>query len=190
MRKINLLSIWVFLFIANVSAFGHPESGIRLDPPVEDASPVTGAPAINCPAYGQNLQINNKQVLHWKRTTQNQFRERGHISGMVVEIFPDRNGHEHFVVNIGSYFEDTIEVIYNQDFGALPGLKIGMRAEACGDYITSIAQSGPYPPSPVGGIIHWVHKNPSRKGHDPGFLILDGKIYGQDMSKAGEPLRP
>lgn len=140
---------------------------------------------LTCIAYGRNLPINNQQVLHWKRTTPNQFQERGHVIGPITYIFPDRNGHDHFVINIGRTDQDTLEVIYNQDFGVTPEPRIGMMVEACGDYITSTAQSGPYPPSPVGAIIHWVHINPAGRGHDPGFLVMDGILCGQDVSNPG-----
>ena len=60
-----------------------------------------------------------------------------------------------------------------------------MSIEACGDYITSTAQSGPYPPSPDGAILHWVHMNPAGRGHDAGFLAINGTLYGQDAANAG-----
>ena len=146
--------------------------------------------APDCPAFGwpnhvQNLPINNPQVLHWERTTANQYQDRGHVSGPITEIFPDKNGHHHFSIQVGTNATDLIEVIYNEDFGALPDLQVGMTVEACGDYITSTAQSGPYPPSPDGAIIHWVHANPSGKGHPPGYLIVNGVLCGQDTAHAG-----
>jgi hypothetical protein len=158
---------------------------------------VAGAQAADqapeCLAYGRALPINNQQVLHWKRTTKNQFRERGNIQGTVTQILPDRNSHAHFVIQIGKGGNDTIEVIYNEDFGKMPTPKIGAVVQACGDYITSTAQSGPYPASPVGAIIHWVHMNPRGRGHDPGFTMVDGVLYGMDIENAGprrhEPFR-
>lgn len=138
-----------------------------------------------CLAYGRPLPINNDQALHWKRTTPNQFQERAHVSGVVSNVYPDKNGHEHFQLNIGKHGEDTVEIIYNQDFGAVPPVRVGTRVEACGDFITSTAQSGPYPPSPDGAIVHWVHMNPKGKGHDAGFLVVDGKLCGQDAEHAG-----
>jgi hypothetical protein len=139
----------------------------------------------SCPAYGRDLPINNEQVIHWKRNTPNQFRERANISGKVVQVFPDTNGHEHFVIQIGKQADDTIEVIYNKDFGAMPEPPMGASVQACGDYITATARSGPYPPSPVGAIIHWVHMNPRGRGHDPGFVVMDGVLYGMDAENAG-----
>ena len=150
-----------------------------------------------CIAYNHPIPVNNSQVLHWKRTTSNQFQERGHIQGTLSVVYPDRNGHKHMQVQIGhalsaSTFlnsEDVIEVIYNEDFGKLPKLQTGMVVEACGDYITSTAQSGPYPPSPDGAIVHWVHMNPSHVGHPAGYLVLDGVIYGQNVAGAGKKRR-
>lgn len=138
-----------------------------------------------CPSYGRPLAVNNEQVLHWKRTTPNQFRERANVKGVVTRVFPDKTGHEHFEIAIGKRYEDVLEVIYNTDFGAIPEVVPGMEIQACGDYITATAQSGPYPPSPSGAIIHWIHMNPSGKGHDPGFLMIDGELYGQDATNAG-----
>jgi hypothetical protein len=141
--------------------------------------------APECPAYGHDLPLNNEQVLHWKRTTNNQFQERAHVEGQIVRLFPDATGHHHFEIQIGHGGADTIEVIYNEDFGKLPPLRKGVEVEACGDYITAKAQSGPYPPSPAGAIVHWVHANPDGKGHPPGFLVVDGALCGQDTQNAG-----
>ncbi len=138
-----------------------------------------------CLSNGVDLPVNNAQVLKWKKSTKNSFKERGHVKGPVSDLYSDRNGHAHFQIKIGDDRNDTLEVIYNEDFGALPDvIDVGTMVEACGDYITSIAQSGPYPASPDGGIIHWVHLNP-RPGHPSGFLIIKGKVYGTDIENAG-----
>lgn len=131
------------------------------------------------------LEVNNEQVLHWMRTTANQYRDRARVRGEVTEVYPDKNGHEHFAIRIGRKDTDTIEIIYNQDFGAVPLVQEGMIVEACGDYITSTAPSGPYPASPDGAIVHWVHRNPKNQGHPHGYLMLDGVLYGADTSNAG-----
>jgi len=136
---------------------------------------------------GRNiLLIDNDQVIRWKNNTQNQFEQRAHVAGNVVRIFPDRNGHDHFEIQIGRNPDDVLEVVYNQNFGSIPSVRLGMEVEACGDYITSIAQSGPYPPSPSGAIIHWVHFNTRGGGHDDGFVAIDGYLYG-DMAPRAQP---
>jgi len=128
---------------------------------------------------GTPISIDNAQVIRWKTTTPNQFLARGHVQGIVRDIYPDHNGHHHFAIDLDSNPNDAIEVIYNIDFGELPSIKIGMKVEACGDYITSIAPTGQYQPSPNGAIIHWVHRNPKPQGHKSGYLVIDGLLYGQ-----------
>jgi hypothetical protein len=128
-----------------------------------------------CLAHGNPLNVINDQVLNWKATTANAFLARARIQGTVDQLFPDHSGHRHFSLKIGPQASDHVEVIYNLSFGKLPTPKIGDSAEACGDYITSIAQTGSYPASPDGGIIHWVHRSPH--GHEPGYVILNGIKY-------------
>ena len=137
-----------------------------------------------CLSGRQSLPVDNDQVLSWKKTTANQFLGRAHVEGTLIEVYPDRNGHDHFKIQIGPARTDTLEIIYNQEFGALPSMHPGMRIEACGDYITSIAQSGAYPPSPDGAILHWVHKNPRGNGHDSGYVVVDGTLYGWSFGQA------
>jgi hypothetical protein len=129
-----------------------------------------------CLDHGKPLNVMNEQVLKWKTTTANAFLARGRIQGTVDQLFPDHSGHRHFSLKIGPQPTDHIEVIYNLSMGNLPVPTIGMTAEACGDYITSIAQTGSYPPSPDGGIIHWVHRSTGGK-HEPGYVILNGIKY-------------
>lgn len=123
---------------------------------------------------GNILPINNSQVIEWKHNTPNQFLERGHVLGRITKIYPDKSGHDHFQVNIDG--RDTIEFVYNEDFGGLPQLKTGMIAEGCGDYITSNVPTSKYPASPDGAILHWIHMSTGRHLH--GFLKLNNNIYG------------
>ena len=141
-----------------------------------------------CPAHGENLGVDNQQVLQWKQSEPNGYRTRAHVLGYVVGQVPDRNGHDHFIIQIGKAPSEVLEVVYNQEFGALPNIENGMQVEACGDFIQSYAQNGPYPPSPAGAIIHWVHVNPHLQGngHDSGYLIINGQMYGTEISN-GSP---
>ena len=132
----------------------------------------------------QVLPVNNDMVLNWKRSTHNQYRNRGHIYGSLARIYPDKTGHHHLEVQIGQNAGDTIEVIYNEDFGKMPELHLGSVIEACGDYITANAQAGGYPPSPAGAIVHWVHMSPN-PGHASGYVVVDGVVCGQDAEDAG-----
>ncbi|HAR42465.1 MAG TPA: hypothetical protein DCS07_07510 [Bdellovibrionales bacterium] len=126
----------------------------------------------------EQLSIDNEQVLDWKSNTANQFLGRARVQGPITKLYPDRNNHAHFVIKLGPKPGDTLEVVYNYNFGKLPRLQPGMQVEACGDYITSTAQSGNYAPSPDGAIIHWVHKNPKGRGHESGYVVIDNVLYG------------
>lgn len=128
-----------------------------------------------CLDHGRPLDIINEQVLNWKETTANAYLARARISGVVDQVYSDHSGHRHFSLKIGTEAQDHIEVIYNLQFGNLPTPSIGDKAEACGDYITSIARTGRYPPSPAGAIIHWVHRSSGH--HEPGYVILNGVKY-------------
>ena len=147
------------------------------------AGSLQAAPMPPCLANGSPLAQNDAQVETWEDTTANQFLSRGHIAGKIVAIYPDHNGHKHFGVQIGASAEDAIEVIYNLSFGALPPLAVGMDVEACGDYITSTAPSGPYPASPDQAILHWVHGSHSH--HPAGYVAIQGVVYGQGAGNGG-----
>jgi hypothetical protein len=149
----------------------------------------------DCPAYAKKLQYqgkpynlvsnNNSQVLGWKSAAQNQFEGRAHVQGAIVRVYPDRNGHHHFAIQIGPDAGDTVEIVYNEDFGPTPPPAVGMQVEACGDYITSVGpSSGPngevYPASPDGALVHWVHMAPPRSNHTSGYLVLGGVLTGQE----------
>ncbi len=132
-----------------------------------------GAQVPECLANGRALAVNDADVEHWEDTTASHFQGRAHIVGKVIGFFPDQTGHNHFSVQIGATGEDAIELIYNQSFGRLPVLAVGMTVEACGDYITDLA-------SPDKAIIHWVHKSNSAS-HASGYVAIDGEVYGQDL---------
>lgn len=145
--------------------------------PTDDAMGAQGAPA--CMDAGRRLEIDNEQALHWKRTTPNQFKARARIAGILIREYPDRPSHGHLQVQIGPRADDTIEAIFNEDFGRLPNdLRPGARVEACGDYITSNAPTDRYQASPDGAIIHWLHYSPRPRSHDHGWFMIDGVVYG------------
>lgn len=140
---------------------------------------------------GQTLEINAAEVIHWKHNTPNQYENRGHIQGNISKVYDNKNGHRHFEVTFHDKSdEDTIEIVYNESFGAMPELQLGMNVEVCGDYITATDVSGPYPPSPDGAILHWVHENPSGKGHPDGFVIIEGTVYGYGRAQTEKSSEP
>jgi hypothetical protein len=149
------------------------------------ATAAKAASAPDCVDRGVALPIINDQVLHWKTSTPNQFMARARVAGPVTKVYPDHSGHHHFEIQLGAGPADFLEVIFNEAFGAVPAIHAGMQIEACGDYITSTAQSGPYPRSPDDAIIHWVHASPNPTRHPSGYLVIDGVLYGQDTGHAG-----
>jgi hypothetical protein len=133
---------------------------------------------------GAVLPINNAAMIHLKTTTPNQFLARAHVQGVIGNIYPDHNGHNHFEAILGPNPGDSVELIYNQSFGALPRLVAGMTVEACGDFINSDAATSQYPASPDNAIMHWIHKNP-HGSHPSGFLIINGVLDGQGNGGPG-----
>lgn len=136
---------------------------------------------------GSVLGLMDNQVMRWERSTPNQFLARAHVAGSIVEVYPDQNGHHHFAIQIGPAPSNRLEVVYNEDFGSVPPVQTGSTVEACGDYITSTAQSEQYPASPDGAIIHWVHLSPNPNKHPSGYLMIDGTLYGQDPQPSSGP---
>jgi hypothetical protein len=133
-----------------------------------------------CPnGMGGALAFNNAQVLQWKKTTSDQYHDRALVQGKVTKVYPDHTGHTHFAIDLNGDTSGDLEVIYNDEFGALPRIQVGLMVIACGDYITVGPQARL--PSPNGAIIHWVHYNPgTRDGgrHPHGFVVIGGKPYG------------
>lgn len=133
------------------------------------------------------LPVMNEQVLAWKVNTPNQTLKRARVSGVLVKVVQSRKSHEHFEVRIGEGERDSIEIIYNSDFGDMSDLRPGAQVDACGDYITARASNGRHPPSPMGAILHWVHFNPGdRDGgrHEHGYVWIDGVLYGHGYDRA------
>jgi hypothetical protein len=126
---------------------------------------------------GQDVPVDDAQVLVWKQTTANQTLERAHVTGTITQLYPDQTGHQHFEIQIGPDSGDTLEVVYDTQSGSIPNLEIGDSVEACGDYITSDAATSRYPASPDGAIIHWVHRADGHSKHPDGFTIVNGVIY-------------
>ncbi|MBU6152853.1 MAG: DUF3465 domain-containing protein [Bdellovibrionales bacterium] len=162
------------------------ESGLRLRSRVHLVSIFlflfTTATALASPAclnfLGEEIQLNNEQVLNWKKVTPNQYLDRAKVKGVVQDIYPARKTHYHFQIKIGPKEKDTLELIYNISFGAIDRIVPGMNVVACGDYITSNAPTEVYQPSPDGAIIHWLHRSPRPNRHPHGYLELDGVVYG------------
>ena len=131
---------------------------------------------------GQILPVDDENVLQMKVSTKNSYLARAHISGVITNLYSDRTGHKHFQLHIGPQVSDTIEVVYNEDFGKTSNVVIGATAEACGDYITSNRDAA-FKASPDGAIIHWVHRSPDLNRHASGFLLINGVLVGQNAGQ-------
>ncbi|MBC7530950.1 MAG: hypothetical protein H7318_05170 [Oligoflexus sp.] len=162
--------------LPNGTGPGGASSHEGITSPEEVPSQVSSQ-AMTCYSGRKEIGLNNEEVISWSDSTKNGYHSRGHISGTIIEVFHSSSSHKHISVQIGATEEDAVEVIYNEAFGHLPVLAAGMSIEACGDYITSTAQTGWTPASPDRGVIHWVHSS-SSNNHDSGFVILDGQLYG------------
>lgn len=123
---------------------------------------------------GNVLPQMDQTVINWKETTNNQWKSRAHVTGTVDQIFPDATGHHHFEISMGPDAQDTLEVIYNEGFGATPQIQVGDQIEACGDYVTAYSGQGA---SPSGALIHWIHQSDTPK-HPDGYLMVNGVLYG------------
>lgn len=131
----------------------------------------------------QAIGVNNTEVLYWRDSPQvpNGFQNRANVTGVVLGIYPDATGHNHFLIQIGPNSTDELEVVYNEEFGALPQITRGMQVHACGDFVKSDAPFNGYQASPAGALVHWIHATDT-PNHPGGFLELDGVVYGQDLS--------
>ncbi len=132
---------------------------------------------------GQALPVDDANVLQMKVSTKNSFLARAHVAGVISHLYNDATGHKHFQLKIGPQATDTLEVVYNEDFGKTSEVAVGAQVEACGDYITSNVDSR-YKASPDGAIIHWVHRSPDLNRHASGFLIINGAVVGQSDNHA------
>lgn len=134
---------------------------------------------------GNPMQVDNQRVIDLKKNTKNQYKDRAFITGVLVGVLKDRQSHLHLDVFLGETLggkgkDSDIEIIYNKAFDAVDtrALRPGVEVSACGDFINAFDSAGRYPPSPVGAIIHWTHMAP-RPPHQHGFLVIDGRLYGQ-----------
>ncbi|MBO9667159.1 MAG: hypothetical protein J7501_10135 [Bdellovibrio sp.] len=132
-----------------------------------------------CKDGNDNLDISNSKVLTWREHMEAKFQARALIKGTIVGVIEARQNHVHFEVDLDndlSTSDDRLEVIYNIKFGDVPDNRPGDTLVACGDFIVD-----PY--SPMKAVLHWVHKNPKGKGHEDGFLWINGNLTGQVSGK-------
>lgn len=88
--------------------------------------------------------------------------------GVVQKMLPDDNDgsrHQRFIVALAS--GQTLLIAHNVD---LASRVVGLRE---GDVVSF---SGEYEWNPEGGVIHWTHRDPSKR-HAAGWIKHNGKVY-------------
>lgn len=135
-----------------------------------------GARAPECLSGGRDLPVNDSQVLDWETSTRPGFHGRAHVRGPISRLFPDMRGHQHFLVEIGPEPSDGIEIVFDTEYGKIQGLATGGQVEACGDFINTTGEEGHG--SYTSSIIHWVHDPFGYSSHEPGYVTLNGVLYG------------
>ncbi len=128
------------------------------------------------------ISVDNQSALRFKSEEKNGALTRAFIRGRIISAPVRQGDHDRFSISIGSGPRDTVEVIYNVDFGSMPAFSRGDDVVVCGDFINSFAQNGRYKPSPDGAIIHWVHYNPGDRStaHEHGFIQIETDLVGFD----------
>lgn len=144
--------------------------------------------------HSKVLSLTNSQVLQLKQEKDAR-PVRALVAGKVSRVFQttcNNKGtcHDHFEIQIGSDSKDILEVVYSNDFGALPKVQVGAEIQTCGDFINTSAQGrGRGPVSPSGAIIHWVHKS-GCMDHENGYVAIDGKLFGFGDDRKARPCSP
>lgn len=185
MQKTIAMFVWGFVCLTLATSVDAHAKKKHYNPPSQgdttESAPV-GVPECLDKDRRAIQGNNNSEVLKWKTQTPNQYHDRALIVGKFVKVLLDRQSHLQFEVDLSNGSSDGvsehIEIIYNKEFGEIPAIPAGASIAACGDYITASAQSGPYPPSPMGAIIHWVHASNNPQKHANGYVMVNGKVFG------------
>ena len=147
MKKLVLIGL-VFAAIY----FGVRESGFT--PQDQEASTnASGDSTVSALATAYQNQQSNVQVQG---------------SGRVTKVLADDNDgsrHQRFVVALSS--GQTLLIAHNIDLSPrVAGLREG----------DTVSFSGEYEWNPEGGVVHWTHRDPSKR-HPPGWIRHNGKVY-------------
>ena len=88
--------------------------------------------------------------------------------GVVNRVLSDDNDgsrHQRFIVALGS--GQTLLISHNIDVAPrVAGLREG----------DTVSFAGEYDWNPEGGVIHWTHRDPSKR-HPPGWIRHNGEVY-------------
>jgi hypothetical protein len=121
-----------------------------------------------------SLNIDNQKALNFKEMMSKGDKTRAFVSGLIIQITENRQGHSHFEIDLDSNpltSSDRIEAVFNNEYGPLPEVFGGEKVFLCGDFIVD-----PY--SPFQAVIHWLHKSYNTKKHDHGFMVINDQVFG------------
>ena len=148
----------------------------------EDLNSTWADPAPPCLSADRKSALSNmnQQVYQWLMVDPSGQFHRALITGTITNLYGVQKGqeeHTHFAIDINGDQRGDVEVIYQDDFGALPPLKVGMQITACGDYKTEQM------PSSMHGFIHYVHSNDGERdngtcSHPDGYLMINNTVIG------------
>ena len=170
MLKNRLLLIVLFaLLVAGTQLARYTQSPSQpQNTPTSVTTTQTPQPAVATPSVKTTQPAANfEQILQQAyQNRQGNLQIQG--SGRVIKTLPDDtqgSRHQRFIVKLAS--GQTLLFAHNIDLAPkIRGLKKG----------DTIAFNGEYEWSEQGGVIHWTHKDPSRR-HADGWLEHEGQRY-------------
>jgi hypothetical protein len=130
------------------------------------SAPQSTAPQSTVPQSNQVLSGNDEALARAFKQRARNLQVEG--QGIVQKVFSDDNDgsrHQRFIVALAS--GQTLLIAHNID---LAPRVVGLRE---GDVVSF---SGEYEWNPEGGVIHWTHRDPSKR-HPAGWIKHNGKVY-------------
>jgi hypothetical protein len=132
----------------------------------------------DCYIYGNQVQVNNSQILQLKATSADGTIAGALVTGTFVKYYKINKAAEQidFEIRIGDGPNDTIEVFHGSFDQVVPHLKPGDQVAACGVYTTNRDGGYETPKSPDGASVSQT--NDSYNGYqENGYLVVNGKVY-------------
>lgn len=121
----------------------------------------------NVPSSGNSAHIDNKRVAAHSDSIPASGRQFSG-KGTVIKVLSDDNvgsRHQRFILKLPS--SRTILIAHNIDIAPrVPSIKVG----------DTISFNGEYESNAKGGVVHWTHRDPSKR-HAAGWLQKNGKKY-------------
>lgn len=129
-------------------------------------APQSSAPPSTVPQSTKALSGNDETLARAFEQRKRNFQVEG--QGVVRRVLSDDNDgnrHQRFIVALAS--GQTLLIAHNID---LAPRVVGLRERDV------VSFSGKYEWNPEGGVIHWTHRDPSKR-HPAGWIKHNGKLY-------------